>query len=165
MQLLRISSLLITQYLKKVGVVWTGHVPPRTAVHISSWVLVFVSMTRLRRASLSVLHFHAFCGYRTCVVSHRTITCSHAISTIRYSISSIHLFLCECVPSLYQQYTTHHSHHTETPHTVPSQCCSLFGSLYIHIVYTHVQGDLDTIPSSSPLCLCPHVYTVIPVRL
>ena len=93
-------------------------------------------MTRLRRASLSVLHFHAFCGYRTCVVSHRTITCSHAISTIRYSISSIHLFLCECVPSLYQQYTTHRSHHTETPHTAPLSVVHSLVTIYTHCPHT-----------------------------
>jgi len=40
----------MTQHLKKVGVVWSGHVPLGTANHIPSWVLVFVSMTRLRRA-------------------------------------------------------------------------------------------------------------------
>ena len=70
------------------------------------------------------------------MVSHRTITCSHAISTIRYSISSIHLFLCECVPSLYQQYTTHRSHHTETPHTAPLSVVHSLVTIYTHCPHT-----------------------------
>ena len=51
---------------------------------------------------------------------------------IYYSIFYLkYLFVTKrTVPSLYQQYTTHHTPrllHRDTPHTVPSQCCSLSG--------------------------------------
>ena len=115
-------------------------------------------MTRLRRAVFIRIALSRILCYRTCVVSHRTITCcSHAISTIRYSISSIHLFLCECVPSLYQQYTTHRSHHTETPHS-PSPCCSLFGLLYIYTLSTHTCRSTWIRFHPRLLSVCVHTY-------
>jgi hypothetical protein len=131
----------MTQHLKKVGVVWPGHVPLGTTSHILLGSACLSLWLGSDEPHPTILYFLASCGSRTCVVSLRAITCSNAISTIRYAISSIYLFPREwyqlCTSST--PHTTHRDYYTETHHT-PSPLSVVHSLVTIYTLGSHTRA-------------------------
>ena len=63
-----------------------------------------------------------------------------------------------CTISVPARYHTPQSPHRDTPHTVPSQCCSLFGLLYIYTLSTHTCRATWVRVLPRLLSVCVHTY-------